>query len=76
MRPPLAEDRAVPGRDPRRVILTTCITHGGTPGFTNVVLTKRSGSIVMDSHATGACVLVLDQDAATAVRDTLTEWLG
>lgn len=53
-----------------------CITHGGTPGFTNVVPIKRDGSIVVDAHATEACVLVLDQDAATAVRDTLTEWLG
>ena len=67
---------AVSGRAPRRVILTTCITHGGTRGFTNVVLTKQDSTITIDPHATGACVLVLDEDAATALRDTLTEWLG
>jgi hypothetical protein len=45
-------------------------------GFTNVVLTKRGGEIELDPHATGACVLRLDEAAATAVRDTITEWLG
>jgi hypothetical protein len=60
----------------RKVIQVTCVKHGGTRGFTNLVLTKRGGEIELDPHATGACVLRLDENAATAVRDQLTEWLG
>jgi hypothetical protein len=63
------------GKD-RKVIQATCTKHGGVRGFTNVVLTKRGGEIELDPHATGACVLRLDEAAATAVRDTITEWLG
>jgi hypothetical protein len=60
----------------RKVIHATCTKHGGARGFTNLVLTKRGGEIELDPHATGACVLRLDENAATAVRDTITEWLG
>jgi hypothetical protein len=60
----------------RRVIHVTCATHGGGIGFTNLVATKRDGSIELDPHVTGQCVLTLDEDAATALRDALTEWLG
>jgi hypothetical protein len=59
----------------RRVIEVTCSTHGGPAGFTNPVMRKVDGVIELDPHATGACVLRLDQDAATAVRDMITEWL-
>jgi hypothetical protein len=51
------------------------MTHGGAEGFTNLVMRRLDGVIELDPHATGACVLRLDQDAATAVRDTITEWL-
>jgi hypothetical protein len=60
----------------RRVIHPTCTRHGGSRGFTNVVMPKVGGTITLDPHATGACVLRLDEDAASAVRDQLTEWLG
>jgi hypothetical protein len=60
----------------RKVIQATCVKHGGAREFTNLVLTKRGGEIELDPHATGACVLRLDDAAATAVRDQLTEWLG
>ncbi len=60
----------------RRVIHATCTRHGGSRGFTNVVMTKVGGRITLDPHATGACVLELDEAEATAVWDTLTEWLG
>lgn len=73
---PPPDEGAVSGRAPRRVILATCLTHGGTRGFTNVVLTKQDSTITIDPHATGACVLVFVEDAATTLRDTLTEWLG
>ena len=34
------------------------------------------GVTVLDPHVTGQCVLELDETAATAMRDQLTEWLG
>jgi hypothetical protein len=60
----------------RRVIPATCTTHGGTRGFTNLVMRKLDGEIEFDPHAVGACVLRLDEQAATQVRDQITEWLG
>jgi hypothetical protein len=60
----------------RRVVHVSCSTHGGPAGFTNLVLRKLDGEIELDPHATGACVIRLDEDAATAVRDQLSEWLG
>lgn len=60
----------------RRTIPSTCRTHGGCRGFCNFRLTKVGDSIVLDPHVAGCCVIELDQDQATAVRDTLTEWLG
>ncbi len=59
----------------RRVIHATCTQHGGSRGFTTVVMTKVGGRITLDPHATGACVIELDETEATAVWDTLTEWL-
>lgn len=60
----------------RRTIPATCTTHGGTPGFTNLVVSKRDGTIVLDPHAIGSCVITLDEDGAVAVRDVLIDWLG
>ena len=60
----------------RRTVPVTCQTHGGARGFCNLLMTKADGTIVLDPHSTGACVIVLDETAATAVRDVLTEWLG
>lgn len=39
-------------------------------------MTKVGGVTVLDPHVTGQCVLELDETAATAMRDQLTEWLG
>ncbi len=60
----------------RKVIHATCTRHGGSRGFTNLVMTKIGGRITLDPHATGACVIELDEAEATAVWDQLTEWLG
>jgi hypothetical protein len=61
----------------KKVIHATCHTHGGSRGFTNLVVTKSDdGGIVFDPHATGQCLLTLDEDAARVLRDALTEWLG
>jgi nitrate/TMAO reductase-like tetraheme cytochrome c subunit len=60
----------------RKVIHATCAVHHGPAGFANVVVSKRDGTIELDPHVTGACVLTLGEDEATALRDVLTEWLG
>lgn len=64
-----------PGRN-RRVIHAHCTQHGGTPGFTNLAVRKLNGSIELDPHVTGSCVITLDEPGATVLRDALTEWLG
>lgn len=64
------------GRGSRRVIHATCMTHGGGTGFTNLVATKRGGVVELDSHATGSCVIVLDEDGARALHEALGEWIG
>ena len=64
-------------RDPnRRVIDITCSTHGGARGFTPMVCTKRDGDIELNPHATDQCVIILNENAATALFDLLGEWLG
>jgi hypothetical protein len=45
-------------------------------GFCNLRLTKINDRIELDPHVADCCVIVLDEEQATAVRDTLTEWLG
>ena len=40
-----------------------------------VVERKLNGEIVLDPHVTGACVIILDEDAATALFEVLRTWL-
>jgi hypothetical protein len=65
-----------PAERRRRVIHTTCAIHAGSRGFCNLVMTKEDDDIVLNPHTTGACVLILDEAEATAMRDALSEWLG
>lgn len=58
-----------------RVIAVTCTQHGSA-GFTNLMVSKREGAIVLDPHLAGSCVITLDEAAATALFDLLGEWLG
>lgn len=60
----------------RTVISATCTLHRGPRGFSNLVVEKRGGEIVLDPHATGSCVIILDEAAATALFDVLGQWLG
>ncbi len=60
----------------RKAIHATCALHRGPAGFTNVVVSKRNGTIELDPHVTGSCVLTLAEDEAIALRDVLTQWLG
>ncbi|MGA9310305.1 MAG: hypothetical protein WBV74_08030 [Pseudonocardiaceae bacterium] len=66
-----------PTNNHRRVVLhASCSVHQGALGFANVVVRRRGGLIELDCHLDGSCLLTLDEDAATQLRDVLTEWLG
>jgi hypothetical protein len=60
----------------RRAIPATCELHRGSVGYTNLIVRKGDGNIVLDPHAVGCCVIRLDEAGASALRDTLMEWLG
>lgn len=62
----------------RRIIVPcTCAVHGGAAGFTNLAMSKdRDGQIRFDPHVTGGCVILLAEEGACLLRDTLEEWLG
>lgn len=60
----------------RVVVHASCSMHSASRGFTNLVVRKLNGDIELDPHATGACVLTLNEGGATVLRDALTEWLG
>jgi hypothetical protein len=57
------------------VIETTCARHGMI-GFTNLLVTKEDGVIVLNPHAANCCVLRLEKPAATALHAIIGEWLG
>jgi hypothetical protein len=63
-------------RENRRAIPVTCALHQGPRGFANLVVErKHDGEIVLDVHVTGACVIILDEAAATALFGLLGTWL-
>lgn len=62
-------------RSHRRVVMITCQAHGAA-GFTNLLVTKEGGVIVLNPHLANCCVLRLDQQAATTLHGILGEWLG
>ena len=59
----------------RRVVMTTCQAHGAA-GFTNLLVAKENGIIVLNSHVANCCVIRLDEQAARALLGILGEWLG
>jgi hypothetical protein len=59
----------------RRVVMTTCQAHGAA-GFTNLLVTKEDGVIVLNPHLTNCCVLRLDEQAATDLHKVLGKLLG
>jgi hypothetical protein len=65
-----------PNSGRRRVIPATCELHRAAVDFTNLLVTKRDGTIVLDPHVDGSCVIRLGEDGATTLRNALTEWLG
>lgn len=69
------EDTPPAANRSRRVIHATCTVHGGGRGFVNLVVRKLNGTVELDPHVTGQCVLRLAEDEAIALRDALMEWL-
>jgi len=63
-------------RDNRKAIPVSCALHRGPRGFANLVVERKlNGEIVLDPHVTGACVIIFDEDAATALFEVLRTWL-
>jgi hypothetical protein len=63
-------------RENRRAIPVSCALHRGPRGFANLVVERKlNGEFVLDPHVTGACVIILDEDAATALFEALRTWL-
>ncbi|MGH3547598.1 MAG: hypothetical protein ACRDQU_05665 [Pseudonocardiaceae bacterium] len=44
-------------------------------GFTNLLVIKENGIIVLNPYAANCCVIRLDEQAATALHGIITEWL-
>jgi hypothetical protein len=68
-----------PGDHPtgrRKAIPATCQLEGGPVEATNLVVSKRDGTIVLDPQVTGSCVMSLDEDGATTLGNLLSVWLG
>lgn len=60
----------------RKATTATFQLHRGPVGFINLMVSKHDGTIVLDPHVTGSCVISLDENRAARLRDLLTEWLG
>jgi hypothetical protein len=59
----------------RKAIPATCQLDRGPVEVTNLVVSKRGGTIVLDPQVTGSCVISLDEEGATTLCDLLTVWL-
>ncbi|MGH3865581.1 MAG: hypothetical protein ACRDQ4_05465 [Pseudonocardiaceae bacterium] len=65
-----------PNKRRRKAIPATCGVHRGPIGFANLLVSMQGGSIVLDPHVTGECVIALDEEGATALCNTVLRWLG
>lgn len=64
-----------PPSERHRTIPITCLTHGAA-SYCNLRLRKVGGLIELDPHIDGSCILRFDEQAATALRNTIDLWLG
>lgn len=64
-----------PGKVRRKAIPGTCQLHRGPVGFASLMVSVQDGSIVLDPHTTGACVITLDAESSRTLLYLLTEWL-
>lgn len=55
------------------MVMTTCQAHGAA-GFTNLLVTKEGGFIVLNPHVGNCCLLRLDEQAATEVYHLTLRW--
>ena len=53
-----------PNKRRRKAIPATCGMHRGPIGFANLLVSMQNGWIVFDPHATGECVIALDEEGA------------
>ncbi|MGH3868072.1 MAG: hypothetical protein ACRDQ4_18510 [Pseudonocardiaceae bacterium] len=60
----------------RKVISVSCELEQGPSEPANLIVSTRAGMIKIDPQVTGACVIILDEDSACALRDKVTEWFG
>ena len=66
-----------PSNGNRCVIQASCSCAGIAQGFANLVVRKLpNGRIELDPHATGACVLTIDERNSRVLHEALGEWLG
>jgi hypothetical protein len=59
----------------RKEIPATCQLEQGLVDVTNLVVSKRGGTIVLDPQVPGSCVISLDEQGATALGNLLSVWL-
>jgi hypothetical protein len=62
-----------PNKHRRKAIPATCGLHRGAAGFANLLVSMQDGSIVLDPHVTGACVIALDEESARTLLYILRE---
>lgn len=59
----------------RKEIPATCRLVQVPVEFADLTVSKYNGVIVFDPHVPGACVMAVDEEGATKLRDMLTAWL-
>jgi len=59
----------------RKEIPASCRLEGGPVEFSHLTVSKYDGTIVFDPRIPGACVMSVDEEGATKLRDLLTAWL-
>ena len=62
-------------RSHSRVLAATCRVHSGSAGFTNLLVTREPGRVVLAPHLDGSCVILIDDDVARQLSGVLQEWL-
>ncbi|MGH4026388.1 MAG: hypothetical protein ACRDRV_17575 [Pseudonocardiaceae bacterium] len=60
----------------RRVLAATCRVHSGAAGFTNLLVTRERGRVVLEPHLDGSCVIWIEDTVARRLSDILLEWLA
>lgn len=65
-----------PNKRRRRAIPASCGVHHGPIGFANLLVSMHGGSIVLDPHVAGECVIALDEEGATTLCNVVLRWLG